>query len=99
MPFPTFPHGIVALNFSTADPAAAASEADLPKSWGLPDLTDMNGIILPMAGTIVGLSVTGSPASGDTVTVTPRLASSKAGANAANCASLATTITNANPAN
>jgi hypothetical protein len=52
---------------------------------------------MPFAGTIVGISVTGNPASGDTVAVTPQVCTSIAGAGNVPAASLAVTITNAAP--
>jgi len=93
---PVLQHGVVAIPCVFADPAAAASETDLV-AFGLPDNTDLTAIVMPMAGTIIGLSVTGKPASGDTVTVTPRISATPA-AGGANAASLATQITNAAPA-
>ena len=93
----TLQQSVVAIPFAVADPPAASSESDLV-AFGLPDTVDMIGIVMPCTGAIVALAVTGSPASGDTVTVTPRIATSKSGAGAVDTASLATQITNATPA-
>src|SRR5262249_38489496 len=89
---------IVALQFPAADPAAAASGAFLAPQ-GAPDTADVAAVLMPFTGTIVGISVTGAPASGDTVTVTPQVCTSPAGAGAAAANSLVCQITNAAPAN
>ncbi len=94
---PTIQQSIVAIQFPAADPAAATAGAFLPPQ-GAPDVADLAAVLMPFAGTIVGISVTGAPASGDTVAVTPQVCTSIAGAGNVAAASLATTITNAAPA-
>lgn len=66
--------GDICYIFGGANPAAAASAAAL---WpmGLTDATDVAGYRAPAAGAIVGVVVNGAPASGDTVTVQPRVGS------------------------
>src|SRR5437588_12673104 len=93
---PTLQQSIIAVPFAAADPAAAASESDLI-AFGLPDVADLTGIVMPCTGTIVAVAVTGSPASSDTVTVTPMISNTKA-AGGTKATSLATQITNAAPA-
>ncbi len=81
--------GDIPLAFGGQNPAAAASESAL---WpiGLADVTDVDGYLMPVAGTVVGISVAGAPASGDTVTCQAR-------AGTANVAGVSATITNAAP--
>jgi hypothetical protein len=88
---------IVTLVWSAADPAAAPSGAVLPFN-NVPDTADLQALALPYTGTVVGISVVGKPASGDTLTVTPQICTSPAGAGATNVASLATAISNGTPA-
>lgn len=95
---PTMQQSIVALQFPAADPAAAASGAFMAPQ-GAPDIADVAAVLMPFAGTIVGVSVTGAPASGDTVTVTPQICTAKDGTGAAAATSLACQITSAAPAN
>ena len=92
----TLQQSIVAIQFPAADPAAAPSGAFLAPQ-GASDIADIAAVLMPFAGTIVGISVTGNPASGDTVAVTPQVCTSIAGAGNLPAASLAVTITNAAP--
>jgi hypothetical protein len=89
---------VVALSFTMADPAAAPAGAFLAPV-GAPDVVDVAAVPVPYAGAIVGISVAGSPASGDTVTCVPQVCASATGTGAAPAGSLSTQITNAGPAN
>ncbi len=94
---PTMQQSIVALSF-TLSPAASPGGQALP-SFGLANTTDIAMIPLPFQGTIVGMSLVGNPAAGDTITVIPQIASNKNGGGAGQtCASLACQATNAAPA-
>jgi len=92
---PTLQQSIVALQFPTADGAAAPAGAAAPPV-GVPDIVDFAAVQMPFTGTIVGCSITGAPAAGDTVSVVPQVCTSNAGAITA--ASLTATITSAAPA-
>lgn len=94
---PTMQQSIVALQTTLADPPASPALTALAP-FGLPDTVDAAMIQLPFTGTLVGISVTGAPAAGDTVTVVPQIASNKNGGGAGQTAtSLQVTITNAAP--
>lgn len=69
---PTLTPGDIPLVFGGANPAAAASESAL---WpmGLADVNDVDGYRMPVAGVVVGVSLNGAPAAGDTMTVQPRI--------------------------
>jgi hypothetical protein len=93
----TLQQSIVTFMFVAGDPAASPG-AYLPLvPVSLPDGVDASCIHMPFAGTIVGIDVVGSPASGDTVIVQPTIGNNKTfGANTG-VGSLTTTITNAAP--
>lgn len=92
----TLQESVVAIPFTMADPAAAPGGAFLAPA-GAPDIADFAALPLPYPGAIVGISIVGAPASGDTVTATPQICSNTAGGGAAAVAALATQITNAAP--
>ncbi len=94
---PTIQQSIVTISFTSADLAASAGGAFMP-AQGAPDTADFAAVLMPFAGTVVGVAITGAPASGDTVAVTPQVCTSNAGAGAVAAASLTTTITSAAPA-
>jgi hypothetical protein len=81
--------GDIPIQFGGQNPAAAASEAAL---WplGLGDVTDVDGVRMPSAGVVVGVSISGAPASGDTVTCQARV-------NTTNVTGVSAQITNAAP--
>jgi hypothetical protein len=85
----TLTPGDIPIQFGGPNPAAAASEAAL---WplGLADVADVDGVRMPVAGTVVGISISGAPASGDTVTCQARIGST-------NVTGVSAQITNAAP--
>lgn len=86
---PNLQPGDIPLFFGGVNPAAAAAEADL---WPAPltDVVDVAGYRAPFAGAIVGVTVQGAPASGDTFEARPRI-------NSTNVTGIAAQITNAAP--
>ncbi len=95
---PTMQQSVIAIPFAMADPAANSGGGSAPAPFGLPDTADVAAILMPFTGTIVGIAVTGSPASGDSVTIMPQICTNKAGGGSSNCASLSVQITSAAPA-
>lgn len=92
----TLQESVVAIPFTMADPAAAPGGAFLAPV-GAPDIADVAALPMPFAGAIVGITVAGAPASGDTVTCVPQVCTGSTGTGAAPTSSLSTQITNAAP--
>jgi len=93
----TLQQSVVTFNWLPADPPAQAGSFALLSPEGLPDIADIAALLVPFAGTVVGISVQGAPQGTDTVTVRPVICTSSSGAGATPVASLAATITNAAP--